>query len=241
MRWIYISPHLDDAALCAGGLLYEQSRAGLDVEIWTLTCGSPPDGDLSPVAQAVHRQWGIDSVRAAIAARKAEDKAAAKILGAKTVHFDFLDCIYRRDSAGNWIYANIFTQPHEADASLPSQMAATLSARLLPADRIVCPFGLGSHVDHILARRAAELLRRPLYFVADIPYLFKYPDSLESCIVGMKAQRQPISEAGFGAWLEASAAYQSQLSSLFASPQEMEAQFHRYWSEVEGVRLWQAE
>jgi hypothetical protein len=35
MRWIYLSPHLDDAALSAGGLIYEQTQAGIQVEIWT--------------------------------------------------------------------------------------------------------------------------------------------------------------------------------------------------------------
>lgn len=41
MRWIYISPHLDDAVLSAGGLIYEQTRAGHEVEIWTFMCGFP--------------------------------------------------------------------------------------------------------------------------------------------------------------------------------------------------------
>ena len=29
MRWIYLSPHLDDAVLSCGGLIFEQSRQGL--------------------------------------------------------------------------------------------------------------------------------------------------------------------------------------------------------------------
>ena len=41
MRWIYISPHLDDAVLSAGGLLYDQAQKGIPVEIWTVVCGYP--------------------------------------------------------------------------------------------------------------------------------------------------------------------------------------------------------
>ncbi|MCE7860069.1 MAG: PIG-L family deacetylase, partial [Chloroflexi bacterium CFX2] len=29
MRWIYLSPHLDDAALSAGGWIFDQTRAGI--------------------------------------------------------------------------------------------------------------------------------------------------------------------------------------------------------------------
>ncbi|MDD2921893.1 MAG: PIG-L family deacetylase, partial [Anaerolineales bacterium] len=111
MRWIYISPHLDDAALSAGGLIYSQVRAGLDVEILTILSGFPPDA-ISPFAQDLHRQWGIAAAADLIRARRAEDTEAAKILGAKTIRLDYLDCIYRRGKNGNWLYADIFVPPH---------------------------------------------------------------------------------------------------------------------------------
>src|SRR5690606_25674008 len=47
MRWIYLSPHLDDAALSAGGWIYDQVQAGNSVEIWNLMCGLPPTTELS--------------------------------------------------------------------------------------------------------------------------------------------------------------------------------------------------
>jgi len=54
MRNIYVSPHLDDAALSAGGFLYEQGHAGGETEIWTVMCGVPAAVELSPLAQALH-------------------------------------------------------------------------------------------------------------------------------------------------------------------------------------------
>ena len=39
MRWVYLSPHLDDAVFSAGGLIYEQAQGGLPVEIWTYNLG----------------------------------------------------------------------------------------------------------------------------------------------------------------------------------------------------------
>lgn len=238
MRWIYISPHLDDAVLSAGGLIYEQTTAGMDVEIWTMNCGFPSDGELSLFAQALHFMWGVPAAADLLAARRAEDIKAANLVGAKTVHFDFWDCIYRRGKKGDWLYSNVFVPPHVDDADLPAQMAAAISARLEPGDQVVCQFGIGSHVDHILVRRAVEMLNRPLHYLADLPYLFKSPAELQPHTVGLKAETHRITDAGVWTWLEACAAYESQLDSLFDSRQEMKNQFLQYWSERIGIRLW---
>src|SRR5512141_1171065 len=104
MRWIYLSPHLDDAALSAGGLIYEQTQAGVPVEIWTFMSGIPDLTEYSPFAQLLHFQWGFANAEETFRARREEDLSAAKILGAKNVHFDFWDCIYRRDKNGEWLY-----------------------------------------------------------------------------------------------------------------------------------------
>jgi len=238
MRWIYISPHLDDAVFSAGGLIYEQTRAGMDVEIWTMMCGFPPTDELSPYAQVMHYQWGVPAAADVIHARRAEDVKAAGIVGAKTVHFDFLDCIYRRGKNGDWLYSYVFDPPHEEDGALPARIAESISARLLPTDQLVCQFGLGSHVDHILVRRAVELIQRPILYNADIPYLFRHPDQLAPQTARMKAKTHRITDSGVSAWLEASSAYESQLSSLFDSPEAMQVQFQQYWSEYIGIRLW---
>ncbi|MCA1899676.1 MAG: PIG-L family deacetylase [Chloroflexi bacterium] len=239
MRYIYVSPHLDDAILSAGGLIYEQTSRGTEVEIWTVTAGLPPGGDLSPFAQAIHRSWGVPSAADVISARRAEDIKAAGIVGAKAVHFDFLDCIYRRDKDGNWLYdSGIFVPPHKEDVDFPARLAETLSTLLLPTDRLVCLFGIGSHVDHVLTRRAVETLCRPLYYLADVPYVFRQPAELGLHTAGRKAETRRISDVGFWTWLEAAAAYQSQLSSLFESRREMESLFQQYWSEYLGIRVW---
>lgn len=241
MRWIYISPHLDDAALSASGLIYEQTRAGADVEIWSLFCGYPPDDELSPYAQTLHENWGIAAASDVIRARRAEDVRAAKILGAKFIHFDFLDCIYRRDKNGDWLYSYIFVPPHDDEANLPAQIAETLAARLQLDAQLVCPLGLGSHLDHILARRAVELLSRPILYYADIPYLFRAPQELDEKIIGMKECVYEITKAGLVAWQNSAAAYASQISSLFDNPEDMREKFSQNWAERDGIRLWSFE
>jgi LmbE family N-acetylglucosaminyl deacetylase len=203
MRWIYLSPHLDDAVFSAGGLIYEQTQAGIPVEIWTFMCGDPH-------------------------------------LGAKTVYFDYLDCIYRRGKNDDWLYDYIFVPLHEDEVDLPARIAESISTRLEPTDQLVCQLGLGSHVDHVLVRRAVELLQRPLLYYTDIPYLFKTPQELAPNTAGMKANAYTVSEAGLGVWQEAIAAYESQISSLFDSPDHMRSQIQQYWSENNGIPLWSA-
>ncbi len=58
MRWIYISPHFDDAVLSCGGLIWEQTHSGIPVEIWTIMAGDPPLGaESTPLARQLHDRW----------------------------------------------------------------------------------------------------------------------------------------------------------------------------------------
>lgn len=238
MRWIYLSPHLDDAVLSAGGWIYDQSQAGDSVEIWTLMSGAPSSKKLSPFAAYLHEQWGMSSASEVIRGRRLEDDHAAKILGAKTRHFNFLDCIYRKGHSGDWLYFNVFTDPSPDEADLPAQIAEAISARLKPDDKLVCQLGIGEHVDHVTVRHAAELLNRPLHYVADIPYLFNYPGHLKTKKARLKANVQRGSRAGLRLWKEAIMAYESQVHMLFKNERDLRRQINQYWSQYEGICFW---
>ncbi len=240
MRWIYLSPHLDDAVLSAGGLIHDQTQSGIPVEIWTFMCGYPPEGEFSPIAQMLHDQWGFSSAEEAVRERRVEDKNAAAILSAMTVHFDFLDCIYRRGSSGEWLYSEVFVPPQQEDADLPAQIAETISARLNPDDVLVCQLSVGSHVDHVLVRQAAELLGRPLRYDIDVPYIFYKPQELEPKSAGMKESVHSVTESGLKSWQEAVLAYKSQIPTLgavFDTPEKVHESIQTYWFERKGVRL----
>lgn len=238
MRYIYLSPHLDDATLSAGGWIYEQTQKNIPVEIWTIMCGYPPDKELSPYAQYMHNQWDMETAEEVVRGRRIEDVNSAKILGATTQHFDFLDCIYRRDKDGNWLYDNIFTDPLPQESDLPQQIADEILSRLKPDCQLVAQFGIGKHVDHVTVRRAAELLQKPLLYVADIPYLFNSPEHLSEHTVGMKEKVEVISEAGIRSWTEAVLAYESQISMLFKDPEMVKNQVEEYCQANKGVRFW---
>jgi len=244
MRWIYLSPHLDDAALSAGGLIYDQTNSGIPVEIWTFMCGFPPENEeLSLWAQVNHKVWGFSSAREAIQARRDEDQDAASILGAEALHFDFLDCLYRRGKDGSWLYDDIYPPPHADDADLPSRIADAITARLKPDDVLVCQLSVGSHVDHVIVRQAAELLGRPLVYDVDIPYLFYKPREFAPKSAGMKEKVHVVTEAGLKSWQEAILEYKSQIPTFgdaMNSPEKVSESILSYWSERGGIRLMEA-
>jgi LmbE family N-acetylglucosaminyl deacetylase len=239
MRWIYISPHLDDVVLSAGGFISDQTRGGASVEIWTICCGFPPITEPSPFAQALHFQWGFSSAEETVRSRRAEDERAAAAVGAKAVHFDFLDCIYRRDPAGEWIYPiEVFVPPQAADGDLVERMTAAIAARLRPDDVLAGPLAIGHHVDHVTVRKAVEGLGRPISFFADIPYLLNHPEHLEPATIGMDFKKMTVSAAGIAAWQDGIDAYASQISMLFETSVQMRAAIDSYARS--GFRFWKS-
>src|SRR5258705_8534487 len=70
---IYLSPHLDDAALSCGGAIARHANAGARVLVVTLcTAAPPPAGPFSDFANAVHQSWGLASAEV-VRARLRED------------------------------------------------------------------------------------------------------------------------------------------------------------------------
>jgi len=240
MRWIYISPHLDDAILSCGGLIWEQTRAGTQVEIWTVCAGDPPEGPLSPFAEVLHAEWGTGVETTSL--RREEDVAACRSVGARYRHLSIPDCVYRSAQDGTWLYDpnTLMGEIHPADLPLVETVRAFLAASLKPEDCLVCPLTVGGHADHRLTRAAAEALGRPLTYYADVPYVLNQPSAVEMLTSGMQAEARPVSEAGLCAWQEGIAVYASQIGMLFENPEKMQAMIQSYWQSNAGIQLWQA-
>lgn len=242
MRWVYISPHLDDTVLSCGGLIYEQSLQGTPVANWTLMAGYPWSIRLSSFAARIHAEWGTGSAWRTIYLRRQEDRHAARTVGAQVRHFNFVDMIYRRASGNGFLYPeDVFVERHRLDARLPSRIAETLERCLHLDDVLVCPLAVGGHLDHVLVREAAEMLKRPLWYYADIPYLLQHPEALIPATRGLTSTLFPILETGLQAWQAGIAAYASQLSTLFRGDVKMPEAIRAYWGTETGLRLWRVE
>lgn len=242
MRWIYISPHFDDAVLSCGGLIWEQTTAGIPVEIWTICAGDPPSGPISPFAQAMHNDWKTGSAQETLALRRIEDQKGCRQVGALAVHFPVPDCIYRRTDTGSFLYPEgIFGGQNPRDSVVIDEIVRLVSAKLGQHDTLVCPLTLGRHVDHLNVRAALERLGRPLWYYADIPYLFRHPEELEPAVETLQGKNFFVSEDGLRAWQESIAAHKSQIGMLFESDADMRQKIHDYALKYEGLCLWERE
>jgi LmbE family N-acetylglucosaminyl deacetylase len=250
MRWIYLSPHLDDAAFSCGGLLWEQAQAGGDVQIWTVCAGDPPAGPISPFANSLHERWGSGGDSGQV--RREEDLMASDILGSTAVHLPIPDCIYRREKGtGHYLYdteESLFAQLHPSDDELVDSLSRILEtavqAHQAEEVNLVCPLALGGHVDHQATRAAAEQVHCPApacttWYYADFPYVLEDSTLLaELPGLGWRSLVFPISESGLQAWQRSMRAYSSQISTFWDGIADMEESIRAYHKETGGVRLW---
>lgn len=244
--WIYLSPHLDDAALSCGGQIAQHTRSGQTVLIVSVMAGDPPNPSISEYARGLHERWELASE--ATAARRAEDLAACALLGADALHWDVPDCIYRTDASGAPFYLSdpdIFGEVAPAEQALAATLAAQM-ADLPDHARLVVPLTVGHHVDHLLVRQAAEQAFEPytLFYYEDCPYAYQYPEMLAALVDGSgdwHATVIPLSPEELGLKIDAVMAYRSQLSTFFTDRADLEAQIGGFAAATGGERLWRKE
>ena len=255
MNWIYLSPHLDDAALSSGGLIWEQTRSGDSVSIWTICAGNPPPGEFSSFARKLHDRWetGAD----AVAERRQEDIASCKQLNASYRHFNVSDCIYRRIDqvleVNNTIPREgfeqsifpynseeaLFGQLHPAEEKLVKELSLELIHAIPQNTNIIAPLAIGNHVDHQLTRAAAESTGRELWYYQDYPYILGWLNELDELeLAGWKKDLYTISQDGFQAWTKSIAAHQSQISTFWENLEGMRESIDYYLGQFGGINLW---
>ena len=230
-------------ALSCGGLVWEQAQRGEAVSVYTICAGDPPEGPLSAFAENLHERW--QTGRGAVTQRRGEDQTSCAVMGANPGYFPIPDCIYRRSEVdGAALYASesaIMGPVLPLEAPLVEQLCRELERRLPKDAEIVAPLALGGHVDHRLARQAAQGLERPLWYYADVPYVLSRAEELEKLVdSGWKDAIIPVSEAGLAAWQAAVAAHASQISTFWPDLESMRAAIRSYCEKSGGVRLWQA-
>lgn len=156
---LFLAPHFDDVALSCGGDVARLAAAGERPAIITVFAGAPPAAmPLTPYAQWHLAEWSVASVAEALATRRAEDEAAAAVLGA-TVHLlPSVDGVFRDDRYRSWDELRTHLVP--ADAALPEEIADALMARSLigPETIVTGPLAIGRHVDHQAVFAAMQVL-----------------------------------------------------------------------------------
>jgi len=209
--------------LSCGGRIHRQAAEGDDITILTVCAGGLSVEDLSPFAESLHRRWG--TAVSAVERRREEDREAVAALGARAMHMEFQDAIYRTGGEGVALYASeeaIFGPVHRFEYELIERVAQALREAIPAEAEVIVPLGAGGHVDHRLTRRAAERLPQRLVYYEDFPYAADYGE-VEYALAGAdwESETVPISEPDFRSKVDAVALYRSQISTFWSHLEEM--------------------
>jgi LmbE family N-acetylglucosaminyl deacetylase len=236
---VYLSPHLDDAVFSCGGLIARQSSGGDDVQVVTIFAGDPPVGELTPFAYELHRRWGGEG--SPMGLRRAEDLVACGRLGASVVHLGFAEAIYRRAANGEALHPNaesLFSLPSPEEEAQIEAIAEALERNVAPEAEVYLPLGIGSHVDHVLARRAGERAGRTSWYYREVPYALRdAPLVVEPAPSGVSEALVTLAEAEIEMWAIGAGEYHSQVSSFWPDVESLDADLRSYHDRFGGLPL----
>jgi hypothetical protein len=106
--------------------------------------------------------------------------------------------------------------------------------------QIVCPLAIGRHIDHSMVRMAVETMGKNILYYADYPYVLKHSTHQTRWKNRVMIPKTfQISEGGLTAWINAVAAYTSQISSFWDDQASMEKAIRDYAGEKAKIRLWE--
>lgn len=211
-----VSPHLDDAALSCAEHIRSWREQGHTVEVITLFTEF---GDVEPSAymKRFMIEQGFKSNEEYTSGRLQEDHRAMQLMEVKYHHAGLRDAGFR-EMNGRLLYADYkaLTTTCTDTEPLTREAAVTAFRQMESPDLAIAPLGIGSHIDHLIAREACceawPDAKNGYYF--DFPYArnpLKYRLSLFRVLRGLKLSVKRLS-----AWkLELLNCYKSQMPFLF--------------------------
>ncbi|MFN7941652.1 MAG: PIG-L family deacetylase [Thermoanaerobaculia bacterium] len=238
---VFLSPHLDDAVLSCGARIGALGDAGRAVKVVTLFAADEPERPLSPLAADLRRWWNLPAGGIA-RARRAEDAEACAALGALAEPWDLPEAPNRLAADGTVLYptlAALYGEVAAPDRALEEEIARRLAE--LGQVEILAPLGVGGHVDHLLARRAAERLGRDLAYYEEFPYVEWKWLALGRALGRPREWRSDalaVSDELFERKVAAILAYRSQVPAMFRGEARLRKQLRRQLRRAGGERIW---
>lgn len=207
---LFISPHLDDVAFSCAGTLIAHARAGwrtVLVTCFTATVAAPRG-----FALACQTDKGIPASTDYMALRRAEDRRFADGAGvAEVVHLEHTEAPHRGYEDAAALFAG--TAPDDDVWRVLARDLAGVRPAAATA-RVFVPQGLGGHVDHAQARRAASAAGlAATHAYRDAPYAIRAPGQGDDAAWDITAE--------LAAKLDGCAAYASQLGFQFGGETAM--------------------
>lgn len=252
MKYLFLSPHLDDAVLSCGEYINSLVSCENDVKVITIFSGVPVFNCESKLAKEFHAKWGLKED--VVIQRRNEDKNAMKILGVNFDYLDELDSIYRVDIEGNFKFlteTQIFLGNLSKDKDTLERVQEKLEKNILEykPDYIFSPLGIGRHVDHVMVRTAveniSESVKADFFYYEDIPYVCQGVDSTweEELTKNLIKEIIEVEKKDFDYKLDATKCYESQLDMLWGNTENMDKQLGlismKYMPQKRSLRFWE--
>ncbi|MCG0287981.1 PIG-L family deacetylase [Streptomyces sp. PSAA01] len=189
MRRVVVSPHPDDAVWSCGGMFGAWAAGPGALTVVTVFDGGP-----------------------AAAVRRAEDAAALAAWPVRAVGLGFPDAAHRGDRYPGPLSRRRAVHPD--DAELAEAVAAALAPYPREGDLLLLPLAGRTHVDHVIARAAAE--RAAAGTAVQVAYYAEFP--YRPPPAGGPGMEITEHRADFSAWLRGALAYRSQVTQMFGGP-----------------------
>lgn len=172
-----ISPHLDDAVLSCFLYMQRLIQTGHEVVVINLFTSCQSNEFVVPCINNYMTMVGCNTAQDYEAMRKTEDENALSSLNIKPINLDFIDAPFRVQNGTPEIknLSDLFVKSvNQVRSPLLSLLTNTLN-HYSHYDFAVIPTGIGCHVDHLLARKAAEIVWQPKQreYYLDMPYSLK--------------------------------------------------------------------
>ena len=233
IRTLFVSPHLDDVAFSCGGTVAKIVHAGGTATLCTIfTRSIQPMNDFAVRCQT---DKGIPAEVDYLELRKQEDRAFSSMIGMdRLIWLDYPEAQYR----GYCSSQELFTHVKDTDNVLPGCIAEDLiKLGNLPVNRLYFCYGIGHHVDHLLTRRTAEIVRHYLpasceiYLYEDLPYGLRSSENAES-LPGLDGQTYEEITSFIETKVNGAALYASQIPFQFGGTMVLNDKLRRYAERV---------
>lgn len=187
-RCYFISPHLDDAILSAGGLISTLAKTHKVkvITIFSKASEKPYTFFCRRYLNTCHYQDADMFFKD----RKKEDQRLFHRLGIDPQYLDFADAAWRKKTKKNWLINILPELSHlyptrfhilsgrisQEDIILIDQIKKKLISFIPPNKKTIvfCPLAIGQHVDHIIVREICRQIFKQVIFWSDYPYNLSY-------------------------------------------------------------------
>lgn len=191
----FISPHFDDAVFSAGLLMRYLSGKTKVIVINIFTKADKKPYTLS--AKTFLRQCRYSDANTLFIDREKEDAAVLQNIADKVINLGYVDALWRKKQQQTFL-SKLFSKIPEMHMLYPTyffhiktgkvakqdeELIYTVGQRLnniITSDNsvIFCPFAIGNHIDHVIARLACERAFTNVIYWSDFPYnLHTTPDT----------------------------------------------------------------